>query len=109
MAAGDLDYRFSGRDRRPRVDAGLASSSIPGSDRSCCSAPASRWKVEGTIDEVPFASRTSMPTGRGIHFLSVSAALRKKLGKGAGDPVEVHLTKTPHLDTHLTPRDTTPA
>jgi hypothetical protein len=34
-----------------------------------------------------------MPTGQGHHFISVSAALRKKLGKGVGDEVEVRITR----------------
>jgi len=34
-----------------------------------------------------------MPTGAGAHMLSISAALRKKLGKDLGDTVHVHLTE----------------
>ncbi|MFJ4107620.1 DUF1905 domain-containing protein [Oerskovia enterophila] len=34
-----------------------------------------------------------MPTGSGGHMLSISAKLRKKLGKDIGDTVTVHLTE----------------
>jgi hypothetical protein len=34
-----------------------------------------------------------MPTGQGNHFVSVSAALRKKLATGVGDELEVHITR----------------
>ncbi|MCS5729117.1 DUF1905 domain-containing protein [Herbiconiux moechotypicola] len=49
-------------------------------------------KIEGTIDGIPFTSGF-MPTGRGGHMVSVSAALRKKLGKAVGDDVELHLIR----------------
>ncbi|MFB2586591.1 DUF1905 domain-containing protein [Herbiconiux liukaitaii] len=49
-------------------------------------------KVVGTIDSEPIAS-AFMPTGTGGHMLSVSAKLRKKLGKEVGDTVTVRLTK----------------
>ena len=41
-----------------------------------------------TVDGIPVTSAL-MPTGQGHHFISVSAALRKKLGKGVGDMVAV--------------------
>lgn len=34
-----------------------------------------------------------MPTGSGGHMLSISAKLRKKLGKDLGDTVTVHLSE----------------
>jgi hypothetical protein len=46
-------------------------------------------KVTGTVDGHPISS-AFMPSGRGGHFLAMSAALRKKLGKDAGDEVTVH-------------------
>jgi hypothetical protein len=49
-------------------------------------------KVVGTIDDEPVAS-AFMPTGSGGHMLSISAKLRKKLGKDIGDPVTVTLTE----------------
>jgi hypothetical protein len=49
-------------------------------------------KVAGTIDSEPIAS-AFMPTGTGGHMISVSAKLRKKLGKQVGDTVTVRLTE----------------
>ncbi len=34
-----------------------------------------------------------MPTGSGGHMISISAKLRKKLGKDIGDDVVVHLSE----------------
>ncbi|MFC7503675.1 DUF1905 domain-containing protein [Nocardioides sp. CPCC 206347] len=47
-------------------------------------------KVRGTIDGVPFAT-SFMALGDGTHMLPVAAAVRKKIGKGEGDTVEVRL------------------
>lgn len=49
-------------------------------------------KVAGTIDDEPITSGF-MPTGTGGHMLSVSAKLRKKLGKEIGDTVTVQLSE----------------
>ena len=49
-------------------------------------------KANATVDGVQVTSAL-MPTGQGHHFISVSAALRKKLGKGVGDAVEVRIAK----------------
>ena len=86
----ELDHRFSGAIVDPEWMPGWCVIEIPGSEELLGTGKS--VKVEGTVDDVPFSSGL-MPTGRGFHFLSVSAALRKKLGKGVGDPVEVHLTK----------------
>lgn len=49
-------------------------------------------KAPTTVDGVEVTSAL-MPSGQGHHFISVSAALHKKLGKGVGDDVEVRITR----------------
>ena len=49
-------------------------------------------KVEGTVDGLPLTS-AFMPTGSGGHMVSISAKLRKQLGKGVGETVTIHLSK----------------
>ena len=49
-------------------------------------------KVTATVDGEPL-SVSLMPTGMGGHMLSISAKLRKKIGKDIGDDVAVHLSE----------------
>jgi len=49
-------------------------------------------KVGGTIDGVPFKA-TIMPWADGTQMIPVNAGLRKKLGKGSGDEVTIHLVE----------------
>lgn len=51
-------------------------------------------KAATTVDGVAVTSAL-MPTGQGHHFISLSAALRKKLGKGVGEQVEVRIQRPP--------------
>ena len=47
-------------------------------------------KVRGTIDGVPFRA-SFMARGDGTHMLPVKAAVRKAIGKAAGDEVTIRL------------------
>jgi len=50
-------------------------------------------RVDATVDDIPIDNIGLMPTGSGELMLSVSAALRKKLGKDVGDAVRVVLLR----------------
>jgi Domain of unknown function (DUF1905)/Bacteriocin-protection, YdeI or OmpD-Associated len=47
-----------------------------------------RLRVKGTIEAMPFKG-TLMPFGSGRHFIVVNKELRDKIGKKAGDAVEI--------------------
>lgn len=90
MSGSDLDIRFTGEIVNPEWMPGWCvveirdSAELFGTGRSV--------KVEGTVDGAP-VSIGLMPSGQGFLFLSVSAALRKTIGKGVGDSVDVHVTR----------------
>ena len=48
-------------------------------------------KVRGQLDDVMLDAAHLMPMGQGLRFLPVNAALRKRLGKQAGDTVHLQL------------------
>lgn len=48
-------------------------------------------RVKGSIDGIPISQYHLMPSGNGQLFLPVKAAIRKKLGKSAGDEIRVIL------------------
>jgi hypothetical protein len=50
-------------------------------------------RVDATVDDVLVEDMGLMPTGSGELMLSVSAQLRKKLGKDVGDDVHVVLLR----------------
>ncbi|WP_411557015.1 DUF1905 domain-containing protein [Plantibacter sp. MPB07] len=50
-------------------------------------------RVDAAVDGVELPNVGLMPTGSGGHMLSISAKLRKRLGKDIGDTVDVHLTR----------------
>lgn len=50
-------------------------------------------RVDATIDGIAMPDVGLMVTGSGGHMLSVSAAMRKRLGKDVGDKVTVHLQR----------------
>jgi len=87
---GPLDYSFT-------APIGVQ---VKGETWSCVEVPDSvallgtgrTVRVVGTVDDQPVTAGL-MPTGDGGHMLSISAALRKKLGKELGDTVDVHLTQ----------------
>jgi len=73
---------------------------IKGETSSCVELPGSKEifgtgksvKVVGTVDGLPLTS-AFMPTGSGGHMVSISAKLRKQLGKDVGDTVTIRLKR----------------
>lgn len=50
-------------------------------------------KVDVMVDDIELNNVGFMPTGTGGHMLSISAKLRKQLGKDIGDSVTVQLRR----------------
>lgn len=84
-----LDYSFS-------APIGV---DVKGETWSCVEVPGSAdlfgtkrsVRVDATIDGIALANVGLMVTGTGGHMLSVSAKLRKQLGKQIGDTVDITL------------------
>lgn len=87
---GPMDLRFS-------APIGVE---VRGDTWSCVEIPDSRelfgtgkaLKVAASVNGAPLAVGL-MPTGTGGHMLSISAKLRRKIGKEIGDDVEVHISE----------------
>ncbi|PPF21697.1 DUF1905 domain-containing protein [Rathayibacter sp. AY1A7] len=90
MSAGPLDLAFT-------APIGVT---VKGDLWSCVEVPGSvellgagrSVKVVATVDGEPVTAGL-LPTGAGGHMLSISAKLRKTIGKDLGDIVTVHLTE----------------
>lgn len=50
-------------------------------------------RVDATIDDVVLENVGAMVTGTGGHMVSLSAKVRRRLGKDVGDPVTVTIAK----------------
>lgn len=50
-------------------------------------------RVDARVDDVLLENVGAMVTGRGGHMVSLSAKVRKALGKDIGDSVDVTITK----------------
>ncbi|BDZ42361.1 hypothetical protein GCM10025865_16600 [Paraoerskovia sediminicola] len=74
---------------------------IKGDTWSCVEIPDSREffgtgktvRVDASIDDVALENVGAMVTGTGGHMVSLSAKVRKALGKDIGDTVDVTVTK----------------
>ncbi|PPI00428.1 DUF1905 domain-containing protein [Rathayibacter sp. AY1B7] len=90
MSAGPLDLAFA-------APIGVT---VKGDLWSCVEVPGSvellgtgrSVKVVAAVDGEPVTAGL-LPTGAGGHMLSISAKLRKTIGKDLGDVVTVHLTE----------------
>lgn len=49
-------------------------------------------RVDATVDDVRLEDVGAMPTGTGGHMVSLSAKVRRALGKDVGDTVDVTIT-----------------
>ena len=86
-----LDYEFSGSIGVPVKGDMWSAIEVPGSAKLFGGLRSVR--VDARVDDVLVQDMGLMPTGAGELMLSVSAALRKKLGKEVGDAVQVVLLR----------------
>lgn len=87
---GELDVTFTAR--LGKVHPGGAWTYVQLPDSAAIVGTRGLVKVAGTVDGHPFTG-AFMALGDGTHTLPVAAPIRRAIGKGDGDDVEVHLTQ----------------
>ena len=87
---GPLDHEFTAVIGGVGASAGWAVVIMPNSNEFFGTGKA--VKVVAEVDGVEVTT-AFLPNGDGTHMLPIKAPVRKKIGKGAGDTVTIHLTQ----------------